>query len=636
MPVTILRRCLLAVCLVSPFGPATAAQIEFLYLNAGEDSAAGGHVALKMDDEVFHFQHVPPGLLKLKRDDYAQFRELYADRENRTIQLHHVEVSAETFALLRERFNRTFLIEEEQFSRLDMLENDRRLLDALLQPSHQGEGETRMALKGVGLFLPDAWRYTESAPEPAPPVQPSLARLAGRVEAAYGGHFLPVKNDAILLALKGLQPGYAATADALAEDRFRSAGYAFSERYADHLTGLAALWVLKFGLPLREGALLRPAGAEFRLREAETLGLREYRGLLENQLLGLLRGNRPDWGFPMLVGMARLIVLDESIATGRLVLLNRAEPRSTVAEPWAVPDPNRHAAQASGRARFLAAKATLAGPIDEWAYSHVEKTANAYVELDRALREGRPARLEGMDAVPANPASVALVPSAMTAAQVQSELEQLETERASHQAYLADLYAYRLIGRNCATEIFRVIGQAMREAARESPRLDGQEPTQDSAEAESMRRLGGHVSGFGPEFIPFLSFRVVGENWRVSSSETVPSYRLRRLGQYQVLENPWWVGLRESNVFSSSLYAWHGGDSAFVFFTDDGVWARPLAGGVNLAASLAQAVSGLLTLPWDGGENLRLGIKGALISLPELFFANIRKGSFPGNIGLGE
>ncbi len=51
-------------------------------------------------------------------------------------------------------------------------------------------------------------------------------------------------------------------------------------------------------------------------------------------------------------------------------------------------------------------------------------------------------------------------------------------------------------------------------------------------------------------------------------------------------------------------------------------------------AGLAQGMAGLLTLPWDGGENLRLGAKGALISLPELFFFNIRKGSFPGLIDL--
>ena len=168
------------------------------------------------------------------------------------------------------------------------------------------------------------------------------------------------------------------------------------------------------------------------------------------------------------------------------------------------------------------------------------------------------------------------------------------------------------------------------EAGGPNPPPDGLAGAEAMAELESIRRLGGYARGAGLEFIPFLSFRIMGETWRVSSTEVEPSYRLRELGQAKTLENPLWVGLRESNVFSSSLYRWHGGDPAFVFFTDDLLLARPLAGGFNVAAGLAQSLSGLLTLPWDGGKNLRLGVKGALISLPELFFFNIRKGSFPG------
>ena len=128
--------------------------LQYLYINASEDSASGGHVALKMGDEVFHFQHVPPGLLRIRRDDYAQFRDQYADRENRTIQVHHVEVSEATMDLLRERFNRILLIEDEQFDRREALENDRRLLAALLRLSSLGAAQSdpanRLVLRGAG------------------------------------------------------------------------------------------------------------------------------------------------------------------------------------------------------------------------------------------------------------------------------------------------------------------------------------------------------------------------------------------------------------------------------------------------------------------------------------------------------
>jgi hypothetical protein len=638
---TVPRHCLvlLAGCLMAGAGSVPAAtHLQYLYINASEDSASGGHAALKIGDEVFHFQHVPPGLLRLRRDDYAQFRDQYAGRENRTIRIHHVEVSEATQALLRERFNRILLVEDEQFERRDALENDRRLLAALVRLSRAGAAHSdpanRLVLRGAGLFLPDGWHYSENAQEnSAQPVDASLARLAGRVAAAYGNGFLDAKSGEVLSRLKALQPlDYDAQAAVPAEGQFRSADYGFSGRYADGLSALAALRVLAAGLPLREGMLSRPKGAEFLLSDAEKRGLALYGSQLEDRLLGLPHSSRPDWGLALLLGMARLIALDESIASGHWVMLNLAEPRAAGDEPPAGPPGIRHAAFEVGRARFFAAKAALAGAetVGEWAYLQMEQAANVFAERGNALREGRMPSVDGVNPKPAHPASVELVLPEMSPGRLQAHLDSLDGYRSVYESSLAGLYSYDLIGRNCASEIFRVVGQAMREAGGGNPAPDGLAGAEGVAELESTRRLGGYASGLGLEFIPFLSFRIVGETWRIASTEVVPSYRLRELGQAKALQNPLWVGLRESNVFSSSLYQWHGGDPAFVFFTDDLLVARPLAGGFNVAAGLAQSLSGLLALPWDGGENLRMGVKGVLISLPELFFFNIRKGSFPG------
>ena len=636
---------LLFVALINLAGPAVAVtHIQFLYINAGEESASGGHVALKMGDEVFHFQHVPPGLLRITRDNYAQFRFQYATRENRTIHMHHVEVSEETLDLLRERFNRIQLIEEEQFDRLEALQNDGRLLEALMRLAEQGEvhddSDNRLAVRGAGLFLPDGWHYTDSSQEnPKQPVNASLAQLVGQIRAANGSDFIPTKTREILVRLKKLKPvGYDAKMSDFSEDGFRSADYAFSGHYADHMAALAAIRVLALGLPLRDGSLLRPDGAEFRLNAAEKLALTNYRSLLENQLQGLLRTNRADWGLPLLVGMARLVALGESIAASRWVFLNLAEPRATISEPEADPNDNRRDAYAASRARFFEARSALTGavPADEWAYKQLEQAANVFLELGKAIREGRGASLGGMEAMSSKPASMALIMPTMTSKQLQAHLESLHAYQRDYESRLADLYSYNLIDRNCATEIFRVIGLAMREASDRNTTMDAKAGQGGKVEAESTRRLGGYISGLGLESIPFLSFLAVGENWRVSSSETVPSHRMRLLEQVKAVEDPWLAGLRESNVFSSSLYRWHGTDPAFVFFTDDLLLARPLAGGFNFVAGLTQGVVGLFTLPWDGGENLRMGVKGSLISLPELFFFNIRKGSFPGVIGLGD
>ena len=60
----------IAIVLMMSSGPAVAEPprfIDYLYVNASEGSASGGHVALRFGDQVFHFEHRPPGTLVLAR-----------------------------------------------------------------------------------------------------------------------------------------------------------------------------------------------------------------------------------------------------------------------------------------------------------------------------------------------------------------------------------------------------------------------------------------------------------------------------------------------------------------------------------------------------------------------------------------
>jgi hypothetical protein len=65
-----------------------------------------------------------------------------------------------------------------------------------------------------------------------------------------------------------------------------------------------------------------------------------------------------------------------------------------------------------------------------------------------------------------------------------------------------------------------------------------------------------------------------------------------------------------------------------MFFTDDNVIFRPVFGVFNAAAGIGQSVLGLLTWPFDTGKNVESGLTGILMSLPELFYFNIRKGTY--------
>jgi hypothetical protein len=171
------------------------------------------------------------------------------------------------------------------------------------------------------------------------------------------------------------------------------------------------------------------------------------------------------------------------------------------------------------------------------------------------------------------------------------------------------------------SEIFREVDHALAQAARSD------DP--ERVRAESVRRLGGYVEIAGSlVFIPRMSALIVDDTYAVSERERVPSYRDRRVAVMRREENPVWVFLRESNVVTSTLYRPQPRDSIFLFFTDDVGPVRPLFGAVNLVTGLAASVAGVATLPVDGGELLWAGLRGAVSSLPELVFQNIRKGTF--------
>ena len=130
-------------------------------------------------------------------------------------------------------------------------------------------------------------------------------------------------------------------------------------------------------------------------------------------------------------------------------------------------------------------------------------------------------------------------------------------------------------------------------------------------------------------FIPAASALSVRETYAVAETFEIPSYRLAALARLYRQDNAARVYLRESNTLTSTLYRRNPADSAFLFFTDDTIVLRPLLGALNFVTGLGASAAGLFTLPIDKGDLLLAGLKGAIFSLPELVFFNIRKGSLP-------
>jgi hypothetical protein len=170
---------------------------------------------------------------------------------------------------------------------------------------------------------------------------------------------------------------------------------------------------------------------------------------------------------------------------------------------------------------------------------------------------------------------------------------------------------------NCVTELFRTIDDAI--LNKPTLRLT------NSANTDLEQPLGGHIQA-DYNFIPWVSFHSVQTQLRVSDSQLFLSYhglQLEKL-EYQPLQS-----LKEISTLTSSSYSFNADDAWFIFFTDDTVLLRPVLGAVNTVTAITQSIFGLFSLPFDDGENLHAGSVGVLMSIPELLFINIRKGSYP-------
>jgi hypothetical protein len=337
------------------------------------------------------------------------------------------------------------------------------------------------------------------------------------------------------------------------------------------------------------------------LGAAERRRLLAFRAQLADRLVLLVVSRRPDWGFALLVGMARLQVLDESARTGRLVVLDPS-PMHPVAFPAEI--------AAARRTAFAAARAdTLArDEIDEWSLDRLEAAMHRLAE---AAGERHP------DTGPAP--TIRLPAPALDDRELAHAEAAIRDAERRYDDVLGKAFGYGLLGRNCATELFATIDAAL-------------------GRAGSVERLGGWIDPRGlATLVPLLSFRAVRESYRVVATGELPSYRTARLADMYARQNRLAVYLRESNTLTSTIYRPLDDDPPFLFFTDDVLAPRPFLGIANAAAGIGETLVGILRSPFDRGRSAWSGVREIVFSLPELAFVNLRKGTmaYPREIAPG-
>ena len=564
----------------------------------------------------------------------------YTVLDNRTLVVQRIAVSEDTYRLLRDEFARRHVVQDQHLRAQEAIAGDGRLLAALLAYRNGRSPVEPIRLEGVGFFFAEARppdQRSRAAPDPDDPdgvtaPTPALVALRTRVSEVYGATFIDDAMARIVERLLALTPDEQQDPPRdLSAERPPSAAYGFSGRYQDLFVSLLALEALRDARPLHLDSVAGASDGGPALEAVDRDLIARLGDALASSLVRLLRSSRPDWGFPLLVGMARLIALDETARAGQWMFLDAFPADAEVIPAGQILQRPALARTLADEARedfavalaHLRARAERRAGFPEADFVALEAAGNRLIEIRRTIEAHRPMRLALGVRVPSRDAVLVepIVP-AITAEVLARHASRARAFADAYENELRRLYGYNVVTQNCVTEIFRTIDAAL---ARTLP-----SPDAAAIRRESTARLGGHVDiEHTLTFIPAASALAVRDAYAVAETVEVPSYRLAALARMYREDNPARVYLRESNTLTSTLYRRNPADSAFLFFTDDVVALRPLLGAANLVAGLGVSAAGVFALPVDGGDLLRAGLRGMLFSLPELTFFNIRKGSLP-------
>jgi len=577
---------------------------RFLYIDANVGGSSGGHAGMHIGDTVYHFQYFPDGLFRLVRDRWPHFRYIYNDLENRTIYAARVDVTPRDLGRIREHLDQCYLVQEARMTRLDLLKADARLLNDVRHNIHQ------MELKGAGLFS------QTRAPDPI------SRRLGAAITKKYGAEYLDLAIMSLDRALAAIplivteapNPGI------LREVDTGSVGSPWLN-YAENRLKHAALVVLKRALPVQDSELVDMAacsrpGDPKGLSEDEQRVLSSYGENLENSVMELVSSRRPDWGYALLLAAARYQAVMRSLECNRLLLLDPFPDAGLKESAKSGQDDPGITARLANRARRdyrrIRQEVLSGNPLDERNYNRLEESAGRYAEMERGRRTGTPVRVAYGRLIPSRSDRVPLPPPVVSPHVLVQSLNAARINLRTYREQLEQWYPYHLIERNCATELIRNLNASF------------------ESKSEARNALGGYIEpNEGFHFIPFQLFNRVNGQLRVKGTVIMPGFRKRMLLQMeQVSRDDAVVYLRECNTLTSTLYKDIDGDTPFLFFTDDVTWIRPIYGALNAVYGMLAAGAGVFSMPMDGGGLISRGLKGALYSLPELVFCNIRKGSF--------
>lgn len=561
------------------------AVVEYWTIAANEGESAGGHAAIRIDDVVHHLEHRGDGLLQDRRDERLAFEAVYRGRENREIRVLRLALSKERAKALDAALRERALTRRLRLDALEAIDEELRWLESTID-----RGAPSVVVPGLGLFAEGPSRCGPDANAGgAMPLRAVLERA--RREARRD-------RDAALERATAVEP----TDDTGAFRRLLEA------------TQLeAALTTIASCRPVRAEALAQPSHLE-PLSSAETASLRAIEARLEGALARLVASGRPDRGLALALAWSRLQAIRHGLATGRWTFVDAFAESGGPAfrlenMPSGVLEERRRTLDRRFElARRDVARAADAPDFERW-LDRTERLAHDAAHAAAGTRHGAPGprgALEASRAIERPSARVALPwPARATLDTLSARRSRRLADRARLRAALEVDLAYDLVERNCVTELL----DALAEVGLEVP----------------------HSTGLAT-FAPTFAHAALAESPVSHREAPRPGARHAQVGAALAAKSDASTRLalraRESNTLTSRFYRPHADDSAFLFFADGPVVSRPFAGIANLAWGSGASLVGLLTAPFDRGVALRRGLHGVALSLPELVFVPIRKGSY--------
>ncbi|WP_244244963.1 hypothetical protein [Leptospira koniambonensis] len=567
-------------------------------MNANIGQSSGGHSALRFDDTVIHFQYYPDEIFRVVRESYERFSYSYNTYSNRTSKIARVAISEKDLDKIRTGFEKLALIQFKHIKNLESIRADVQFLKEIISPGKN------IHIRTFGYF-----KKEEGA---------DLSSLKEELNSSFGKGWLGKLRTQIKKELNS----------ALVEEKFtvfseapavQNGTYPFykegiSSWFLPRLEKLSVLEILDLGYSLNPETIFLSSGTS--LNEEEKGKLISLRDSLKYSIVELIKEENSHWGHSVLVNLARYLVLEKSIEEGKLYFLITFPESAYQIAPttWSKDKKNVEASsdlllEASKNFREERIKSEN---LTEENYLTWEDLENRDWELRTGLSRGISIRNTFDRLSPDLSGNFVFSFPTPEPEIISKYLARSEKAESAYYENLKQFYTFKLITKNCTSEIFDSLEFILNE--QEYQNILG-------------KRIDPHSS---LTFIPFIAYDSITEKWNVKEETLELSHRKVALEKLYESNSKWKTYLKESNVFSSSIYRSNPDDSSFVFFTDDVVLLRPVYGIVNLGWGIGNFTLGIFTSPFDKGKRVMNGLNSVFFSLPELVFFNIRKGTFPG------